>query len=72
MTQFEWLQMALLFIVLIAMIRPLGSFMARVFQGERTALSPLIAPCENLIYRICGVKPEEEMDWKRYAWSMIL
>jgi K+-transporting ATPase ATPase A chain len=72
MNTYEWLQTILLFVVLLATIRPLGSFMARVFQGERTFLSPLLAPCERLIYGICGVKPEDEMGWKRYAASMLL
>ena len=46
--------------------------MARVYQGERTFLSPLSLPCENLLYRICGVKKDEEMGWQRYAGAMLL
>jgi K+-transporting ATPase ATPase A chain len=72
MNTFEWLQTALLFVVLLILIKPLGSFMAKVFQGERTFLSPLLAPCERLIYRLSGVKPEEEMGWQRYAGAMLL
>ena len=55
MNTYEWLQTALLFVILLALVKPLGSFMAKVFQGERTFLSPLLAPCEKLIYRISGV-----------------
>jgi K+-transporting ATPase ATPase A chain len=69
---YEWLQTFLFFVVLLALVKPLGSFMAKVFQGERTFLSPLLAPCERVIYLICGVKPEDEMGWKRYAGSMLL
>jgi K+-transporting ATPase ATPase A chain len=68
---YELLQTILFFCVLLALVKPLGSFMARVFQGERTFLSPILTPCENLIYRISGVKPEEEMGWKRYAGAML-
>ena len=72
MNTYEWLQTILFFVVLLALVKPLGSFMAKVFQGERTFLSPVLVPCEKLIYRISGVKPEDEMGWKRYAGSMLL
>jgi K+-transporting ATPase ATPase A chain len=72
MNTYEWLQTILFFVVLLALIKPLGIFMAKVFQGERTFLSPVLVPCEKLIYRISGVKPEEEMGWKRYAGSVLL
>jgi K+-transporting ATPase ATPase A chain len=68
----EWVETILFFVVLLALVKPLGAFMARVYQGERTFLTPVFAPCENLLYRICGVKKDEEMDWKRYAWAMVL
>jgi K+-transporting ATPase ATPase A chain len=72
MNIYEWLQTILFFVVLLALVKPLGIFMAKVFQGERTFLSPVLVPCEKLIYRISGVKPEDEMGWKRYAGSMLL
>ena len=72
MNMYEWLETILFFVVLLALVKPLGSFMAKVFQGERTFLSPVLVPCENLLYRISGVKKDEEMGWKRYAWAMIL
>jgi K+-transporting ATPase ATPase A chain len=72
MNTYEWLQTILFFVVLLALVKPLGSFMAKVFQGERTFLSPVLAPLEKLIYRISGVKPEDEMGWKRYAGSVLL
>src|SRR5512147_2201604 len=68
----EWVATILFFFVLLALVKPLGAFMARVFQGERTFLSPVLAPCENLLYRICGVNRDEEMGWKRYTMSLIL
>jgi len=70
MTMYEWMQTAIFFVLLLALVKPFGGFMAHVYQGERTFLSPVLLPCENLLYRICGVDRDEEMGWKRYAWSM--
>jgi K+-transporting ATPase ATPase A chain len=72
MNFYEWLQTILFFVVLLALTKPMGVFMAHVYQGERTFLSPLLAPCERLLYRICGVDQQEEMGWKRYTLSMLL
>jgi K+-transporting ATPase ATPase A chain len=72
MTPFIWLQIGLYLVVLLILVKPLGSFMAKVYQGERTFLSPALGPAERLIYRIIGVKPEEEMDWKTYAFAMLM
>ena len=68
----EWLEIIIFFTVLLAATKPMGLYMAHVYQGERTFLSPIIAPGEKLIYRISGVSTEDEMDWKRYALSMLL
>ena len=72
MNSYEWLQTILFFVVLLALTKPMGIFMAHVYQGERTFMSPLLVPCERLIYRICGVSTEDQMGWKRYAGSMLL
>jgi len=72
MNSYEWVETILFFVVLLALVKPLGSFMAKVYQGERTFLSPVLAPCENLLYRVCGVSKDEEMGWKRYAGAMLL
>lgn len=72
MNSSEWLQLAAVFGALLLSIQPLGGFMARVFQGERTFLSPVLVPCESLIYRICGVERDDEMGWQRYASSVVL
>ena len=61
MSTYEWMQTIVFFVVLLALVKPLGAFMARVYQGEKTFLSPLLVPCECLIYRICGVDKDEEM-----------
>ncbi|WP_281184451.1 potassium-transporting ATPase subunit KdpA [Trichlorobacter lovleyi] len=70
-TLVELLQLLFLLLILLALVRPLGSFMARVYQGERNLFLPLLAPVERLIYRSCGVQPDEEMGWKRYAAAML-
>jgi len=71
MTIHELLQISIFFVVLLALIKPLGAFMAKVYQGEWTFLSPVLAPCEYFLYRICGVNSDEEMGWQRYAGAMV-
>jgi K+-transporting ATPase ATPase A chain len=65
------LQIALFLAVLIALAKPLGGYMARVYQGELPALVRWMAPIENLIYRLCGVDSKQEMRWTRYALAML-
>jgi K+-transporting ATPase ATPase A chain len=72
MSGHEWGQTLLFFIILLGLVKPLGGYMASVFQGERTFLSPLLAPVENLLYRLAGVNRDEEMGWQRYAVAMLL
>ncbi|HMD97855.1 MAG TPA: potassium-transporting ATPase subunit KdpA [Terriglobia bacterium] len=57
--------------VLIAVTKPLGLFMAKVFEGERTFLHPVLRPVETLIYRLSGVREDEEQHWTRYSISLI-
>ncbi len=71
MTGIGWLQAIVFFLIVLALTKPLGSYMARVFQGERTWLSPVLVPLEKLFYRICGVREDEEMTWYAYALSML-
>jgi K+-transporting ATPase ATPase A chain len=72
MSLYSWLQLIFYMVLLIALARPLGTFMARVYQGERTFLDPVMRPVERFIYRISGVKAGEEMTWKIYAVAMLL
>src|SRR5262245_40053793 len=72
MTANGFLQVAFYLVVLIALAKPLGAFMARVFDGERTWLDPVLRPIERRIYRLCGVRPDEGMDWKTYTVAMLL
>jgi K+-transporting ATPase ATPase A chain len=72
MNAYSWLQLIFYMVVLIALAKPLGAFMARVYQGERTFLDPVLRPVEKLIYRLSGVRPDEEMNWKVYAIAVML
>jgi potassium-transporting ATPase potassium-binding subunit len=67
-----WLLFAIYIIVLLLLVKPLGLYMARVYQGERTFLTPIIAPQERFFYRLAGVKPGDEMNWKTYATALLL
>jgi potassium-transporting ATPase potassium-binding subunit len=68
-----WLQIAVFVAVLVALIRPVGAYMARVFSGQRVFLSPVVAPVERLSYRALRVRPgEQAQDWKAYARSVVV
>lgn len=71
MSLIGWLQISLLFVVVLALIKPLGLFMSRIFSGERTVLSPVLAPVERSFYRIAGVDPAREQGWLAYAGAML-
>jgi potassium-transporting ATPase potassium-binding subunit len=71
MTANGWLQFVVYSIVLILTVRPVGLYLARVFEGERTWLDPLLRPIERLIYKLCGVNAENEMNWREYAFAML-
>jgi len=72
MTIFGWLQIGLYLLILLLLVKPLGAYIAHVYQGERTFLAPVVGPIERLIYRIVGIRADEEMDWKTYALTMLL
>jgi K+-transporting ATPase ATPase A chain len=57
--------------LLLLLAWPLGAFMARVYEGKRTILDPVLGPLERLLYRLAGVKPEIEMKWTAYAGAML-
>jgi len=64
-------QIVIFFALVVAITKPIGTFMYRVFKGERTFLHPVFHPLERLIYRLGGVREDEEQSWIRYAASMI-
>ncbi len=67
----SWLQFPLFVFVLLLSVKPLGFYMAKVYQGERTFLSPIVAPVERFIYRLAGIDVDEEMDWKTYTITVL-
>jgi potassium-transporting ATPase potassium-binding subunit len=71
MTIIGWLQISLLFVAVAIVIKPLGLYMARVFGGERTVLSPVLGPLERGIYRLSGIEPDKEQGWLGYTLSML-
>jgi len=72
MTVNGWIQIIVFLVVIFAITKPLGIFMARVFNRERTFLDPLARPIERLLYRLTGVDENHEMSWREYAVSMLL
>ena len=72
MTAQGLLQIALYLAVLMLFVKPLGGYMANVYEGRRTFLSPLLGPVERVIYRLAGVHPEAETGWPRYAVAVLL
>jgi potassium-transporting ATPase potassium-binding subunit len=66
------LQVVFYLVVLIALAKPLGAFMAAVYEGQRTFLSPVLRPVETLIYRVAGVDEKAETGWQRYALGVML
>ncbi len=70
MTVSGWLQAVIYFALLCALTKPLGIYLARVFSGERTILSPVLAPVEGLVYRVCRIDPKREMTAVSYLFAL--
>ncbi len=71
MNMYSLIQIVLFMVVLLGLAKPLGSYMAKVYQGERTFFDRLLRPIERFVYRISGIDPKDEMDWKVYAITML-
>src|SRR5882762_11161875 len=67
-----WFQIAFFLLLILAVTKPLGVFMARVFNREKTFMDPVLRPLERLLYRVTGVDENHEMRWTEYAVSMLL
>jgi len=72
MTFNGWLQIAVFCAIVIALTKPFGGYMTRVFAGERTFLSPVLRPLERAIYWVCGVEEKTEQHWTIYAAAVLL
>src|SRR5436305_12585039 len=65
-------QISLYFLVIAALTKPVGAYMAKVFAGERTFLHRVFRPLETAIYRVCGIDEFQEQHWTGYAGSLLL
>src|SRR5712671_5816217 len=72
MTLIGWIQILLYCAIVVALAKPLGGYMTRVFNGDRTWLSPLLRPVEAGLYRIGGVDEKREQHWLTYSVAMLL
>jgi potassium-transporting ATPase potassium-binding subunit len=72
MTANAYLQLGFYIVVLIALAKPLGTYMAHIYEGQPAFLNRLGAPFENLIYRVCGVNPALDMRWTQYAVATVV
>ena len=72
MTMNGWIQIALYSVIIIAITKPFGGYMTRVFNGERTLLSPVFRPIERAFYGMSGVDEKEEQHWVTYGVAMLL
>ncbi len=66
------LQCTFFIVVLLALAKPLGAYMANIYEGKRTFMTPSLAWLERLVYGVSGVKPDDDMDWKRYLSATLL
>ncbi len=71
MTSNGLLQIAIYFLVIFALTKPMGSFMAKIFEGQRTFLHPVLRPLETLTYKLIGVKEDTEQRWTKYTASLL-
>ena len=72
MTPNGLLQIGVFFLAVLALTKPVGGFMARVFEGERTWLHAALRPLERLIYKLCGIQEDQEQRWTGYAASLLM
>ncbi len=66
------IQIGLYFFVLLVLVKPFGSYMAKVYQGEPFWANRILGPVERLFYRMFGIRPEDEMSWKTYAGAALV
>src|SRR5438105_13056554 len=72
MTANGWFQILFFVLVIFLITKPMGIFMARVFNREKTFLDPLLRPLEKLVYRLTGIDERHEMRWSEYTIAMLL
>jgi K+-transporting ATPase ATPase A chain len=71
MTLLDWVQIAVLLLIVGLLTKPLGAYMARVYRGKTVWIDRALGPVERFVYRAAGIDPSKEMSWKRYALSLL-
>ena len=71
MTSIGILQILVFFGLILLVTKPVGLFMSRLFQGQRTFLHPVLRPLEVLVYKLCGVREDQEQRWTQYTASLL-
>ncbi|NYB53039.1 MAG: potassium-transporting ATPase subunit KdpA [Methanobacteriaceae archaeon] len=69
---YEIVYLILFFVILIPLAFLIGKYMFKIFTGKKTILSPIIQPVEKFVYKICDIDEDEGMDWKEYAYSLLV
>ncbi|KAF1006082.1 MAG: Potassium-transporting ATPase potassium-binding subunit [Luteibacter sp.] len=72
MTANDFFQLGLFVVVLLALVKPVGAYMALVFADEPNKVTRFGARAERLLYRLSGIRADEDMGWKRYALAMLV
>jgi K+-transporting ATPase ATPase A chain len=72
MTSNGWLQIAVFFVLVLLAAKPMGLYMARVYERKKTWLDPVLVPVEKLLYKLTGVDAEAEMRWTEYGLAMLI
>ena len=72
MTAIGWIQIVVFFAAIVAVTKPLGVYMFRVFEGERQPFPRVLGRFERLLYRLSGVDPEKEQNWKEYTFALLV
>ena len=72
MTAIGVLRIVIYLAVVFLLVKPLGAYMARVYEGGRTFLDPVLRPLERLLYRLSRIDPDEDMPWQTYAIAMLV
>ena len=72
MTSNGWLQIAVFFVLVLLAAKPMGLYMARVYERKKTWLDPVLVPVEKLLYKLTGVDADAEMRWTEYGLAMLI
>lgn len=72
MTLNGYLQLGLFGLIVLALVRPVGLYMARVYEGKPIGIDRVLGPLERVFYRLAGVRAESEMSWRTYAFAALI